>query len=263
MKRVLFLGGGRLAARCLEALRSPEFASDLRVGAVVGSKELLARLGPDESEIRSLPDSERNEEGMIGLIHGTSIDTIISVQFRWILGERILECVNGAAFNLHNAPLPRFQGYHCIAHAISEGTRRYGSTMHEMVPEVDRGNIVAKTDYEISYRSTAEDLYLTSIDRCNEMFNEFLLRLVNGTLRGVPQKGYGRFYAKSELAGLRDVTEVSDSAARDRRIRACYFPPYEPAFIELDGARTYLVPESSWTQLTDGRLPASSELSEA
>ena len=52
----------------------------------------------------------------------------------------------------------------------------------------------------------------------------------------------GAFHPRSSLEPLRDVTGVTDETELDTRVRALYFPPFEPAYRRVGDVRAYLLP---------------------
>ncbi len=51
--------------------------------------------------------------------------------------------------NLHNGPLPKYRGVSPINWALKNNERKHGVTIHQIVPGIDEGPIVAQLDYSI------------------------------------------------------------------------------------------------------------------
>lgn len=51
--------------------------------------------------------------------------------------------------NIHNGPLPRYQGVSPINWALKNGEAEHGITIHEITPGIDDGPIVAQAKYSI------------------------------------------------------------------------------------------------------------------
>jgi len=166
---ILYLGRGPIAERCLRHCHPA----------------LTVMNATEHVEAQLL-----EQTGRLGL------DTMVSVQYQWILSSRLLHAVNHAAYNLHNAKLPDYRGHNCIHWALRNGDTVYHSTIHKMVGAVDRGDIVCEAETPVLPDDTAESLYWRTVDACETMFVAFMAMLQRGEIRGRPQGEGGRFYSK-------------------------------------------------------------------
>ena len=53
------------------------------------------------------------------------INTLISVQHKWIMSKKILSKFGCNAFNFHNAKLPEYKGYNSLSHSILNGDSKH------------------------------------------------------------------------------------------------------------------------------------------
>jgi len=192
-----------------------------------------------------IPNNKRNEEKILSLIKSNNIDIIISVQHPWILSNDILKSVNYRAFNLHNAKLPSYKGFYTINHAILNGEKTYTSTIHWMIEEVDCGNIAFEETIPISKNETAISLYEKSCKAGLRVFK----RLINyiSTQRKIPSikiKGKGHFYKKGDLNRIREIKNPQNSDELNRKARALFFPPFEPAYYKSGTKKIYVLPKN-------------------
>lgn len=249
--RVLFLGQKWVGERCFEALlRTPH----LTVAAVVSNQSAHPWWGSNaiyrEARARSLPfvdNSDRAHEAMAHLIKKLRISFILSVQHPWILPSALLEQVEFRAFNLHSAPLPRYQGHNACNHAILNGETRFCSTLHWMVPDVDAGAIAFTESFDIAPDEHAQSLYQKGIRAGCKAFQTLLNHLPS--LENIPKEpiqGEPRFYPRNSIDSLREVLPNTPAEEIHRRARAFYFPPFEPAYLRTDShQKTYLLPANT------------------
>ena len=253
---VLFLGEGRIAYACLNALLNDEFAKRYLLKSIVTSDTFYENLSNNyDSEISFISNHLRNEDLIIQEIDRLRIEVLISVQHKWVLSDQILYKLNGNAFNLHNAKLPDYKGYNSISHAIYLEELNYFVTIHKIESEVDTGEIALEAEIKISTEETALSLYRKTIPVSELLFKDFLILLDEGSLSFKTQRGTGKFYDKNSLEVLR-LLELSEAEEiLDRKIRAVYFPPYEPAYFLINNKKIYCVPNNFDTNSWLGEFP--------
>jgi len=248
MNRVLFLGQKVIAERCLALLARPEYAETMRVGAVVSAPDFYEAAAAGRSfdpAPRFIPNAERNEAEILGAVESLGLNLLLSVQHPWVLSEQVLRAVGGRAFNLHNAKLPEYKGHNSISHAILNGDSSYTTTIHWMSPRVDMGDIAYEETFPIRGDDTAWSLYGRSVGAAAKNFQKLLDALAARS--DVPRRGItseGRFYRRAEIQALKEIGSPGDAAEVDRKARAFYFPPFEPAYFVLGGKKFYVSTQS-------------------
>ena len=154
--------------------------------------------------VEVIDNAKRNEEQVLSAIERHNIDVIVSVQHIWVLSKKVLDTVNGKAYNLHNAKLPEYGGYNTITHAILNRETEYWTTIHIMDDVVDMGNILYERMIEIDDTDTAWSLYMKSVPVAVDNFREFSKALLSGiSLVGSPITTRGHFYKKDDAKKLR------------------------------------------------------------
>jgi len=76
-------------------------------------------------------------------------DLLLSLSWRCVLPRIVLDRPQLAAINLHRGALPDYAGAEPVRRAIEKGERRIAITAHRMVEEVDAGEILDTTWYDI------------------------------------------------------------------------------------------------------------------
>ncbi|WP_254270978.1 methionyl-tRNA formyltransferase [Haloarcula marina] len=262
MPSVAFMGSHPLGERCLELLTDHD---DFDV-------ELVVTYGPDEdtwwdgclydlaSDLGHAVVTREDERRVLD----HDIDYLVSVYYPNILGEELLSHPNVAPLNLHQAELPRYRGSNVFSHAIlnarGDDHWKYGTTFHIMAPEVDAGDILARSFVPIRETDTARTLYDRVTEASVEMFREQLPTLVDGDVHSLatPQDAYDGeryFYTKASLDGAKEIPPERLAADDEQtqlevydKIRALDFPPFQPAYTTLAGRRINLT-ATSYTDL--------------
>lgn len=72
------------------------------------------------------------------------LDLLISLSWRYILPQVVLDRFRHGCLNLHRGALPTYAGAKPVQRAIEAGETRVAITCHEMVEEVDAGLIYAE-----------------------------------------------------------------------------------------------------------------------
>lgn len=185
----------------------------LVVGDAYGVPEVLARVPPQcvagiiaaeirpqyHEELRHLangigaplfiqpqPDSPDYADFFSGLAE-LSPDSLICHSYSMLIRSDVLGLVNGRAFNVHMALLPRNRGPNPIQWALIHGDRETGVTLHVMDEGFDSGSIVDQQPVEI----LGMDTWLTLLSRLKAAKSKLLDRtipsLLNGNWQAMPQ----------------------------------------------------------------------------
>jgi methionyl-tRNA formyltransferase len=256
----MFLGQGPLAefayARLLEAAEEADLRVLVACSNVAAESTWWGTAGISELASRHattfVSNEHRNESALVDSAADSCINCIISVGHPWILPARLLRSTAGVvAFNLHNGPLPRFGGFNTGSHAILEGVTHFGATLHWMDPVPDGGPIACEEGFEIPPDATAKALHSLTLTAGQHLF----IRLVDFLSKGqlpphVAMGGPPRIYPRNALAAHREIRDVCDAVEVDRKSRAFWFPPFEPAFYCVNDKKFYVVPEFGLEDIT-------------
>ncbi len=80
-------------------------------------------------------------------------DLIFSLGFMRILSEALVKHWQEKLFNTHPSLLPAFRGHRAVRDAIQAGCKTVGTSVHQMISDVDAGPILAQSGI---YRFSAE-----------------------------------------------------------------------------------------------------------
>ncbi len=245
MLRIFFAGQGKVAEAYYTSLS--RYSDEITVAGVLTNRSrshwwrsarIWERASLDSISTYSYEDSTRRNQESALAAHASECDVLLAVQHPWILPEEVLGRYANGALNLHTAPLPRYAGYNGYVHAVLDEVREFGATLHLMTPAVDRGDIIFADTFDVGSSPTAFYLYLEVIARADVTVDRLVdyLRSDLGPSQEVRVEDF-RFFHRSSLDGLRRIPLGADIEVVDRMARAFAFPPFEPAYIQVDETR--------------------------
>lgn len=192
------------------------------------------------------PDSVNTPE-WFETIAAMKPDLILSVYYRNMIGQKILDLPRLGAFNMHGSLLPKYRGRAPINWAVLHGEPRIGMTLHRMVKRADAGAIVGQQSVAISDCDTAEQAFRRVLPCARNVLAQHIDFLLAGTAVETPQDESSATY----FGGRKPEDGRIDWAQRSRDIfnliRAVT-DPYPGAFSDVHGARLMVW----WAQVRTG-----------
>ena len=154
---------------------------------------------------------------------------LVSIQYDQILQGPLLRTVGCPCFNLHFSLLPRHRGVAPIAWAILEGDAEAGVTVHQMIEDIDAGDVIAQRAVPIGPDTTARQLYdrvsavvVALFEECYPFDGELLRRPLPQDPELACYHRRGDFdFSRRRIDWARPAVEVH------RWIRAMIFPPMQ------------------------------------
>lgn len=132
------------------------------------------------------PDSVNTPEWR-GKIAEMKPDLILSVYYRHMIGQKILDLPSLGAFNMHGSLLPKYRGRAPINWAVLHGESRIGMTLHRMVKSADAGEIIDQEGVDIAPDDNAEQAFRKVMPCARIVLERQLDALLKGTAKGTPQ----------------------------------------------------------------------------
>ncbi len=158
-----------------------------------------------------------------------------------ILSADQLAALDGPAYNLHPGP-PELPGLFPSVFALYQGLEQFGTTVHEMTAEVDRGPIVAVERFDIpkgADRLTLDQLSFASlIGLFNALAEHFTLN--DAPLPSVDEHWGERCWTRKDFDELCRLPEGVERSEFERRYRAIGEGPEHALEISLFGHRFVL-----------------------
>lgn len=142
-------------------------------------------------------------------------------------------------FNFHPGPLPHYRGRDLCYHAIMNGEKEFGVSLHYMDEGFDTGDIIEVRRFPIQDDWTAEDLSRHTIFTAEIMFADiFPLILETRVFPRIPNRG-GTYYKKGKI--IEEVPVKSDSDF-GQFVRAVSYKDFHPR-IDIGGVKYKIVRE--------------------
>jgi methionyl-tRNA formyltransferase len=166
-------------------------------------------------------------------------DLVVSYVYWKILKKPLIQAPRLGILNFHPAPLPDLRGVGGFNLAILENHKTFGVTVHYMDEGIDTGPVIEVDRFSIDAKSeTAQSLEKKSHKRMVELFKKTLNRVKKeGILPSKTMTG-GRHLSRQEMEELKNIQPEDDV---DAKIRAFWFPPYDGAYVEINGKKYTLV----------------------
>ncbi len=89
---------------------------------------------------------------------GTPFDLGVSVGGSQIFTAGEIEQARYGIVNLHLAPLPEYRGRYSAGHALANGDREYGVTLHYVDETIDTGPVIAEHRFPLPPGTSLEEL---------------------------------------------------------------------------------------------------------
>ncbi|MFC6864716.1 methionyl-tRNA formyltransferase [Halomicroarcula sp. GCM10025817] len=176
------------------------------------------------------------------VVEAAGPDYLVSCGYSHIVPEEVLEIPAEGCLNLHPALLPYNRGANPNVWSIVEGTPA-GVTLHYMDPGIDTGDIVAQREVETDFSDSGRDLYERLKDAQVDLFQEVWPAVEAGEASALSQDDdAGTYHTTDEFDDLceLDPDESMPVGALLDQLRALTFPPYDNAYVEIDGERYFV-----------------------
>lgn len=174
------------------------------------------------------------------------IDMIWCHTYPRLLKGEWIGSASRAAVNFHAAPLPDYRGVFAYNFAILNGEKEFGVTAHVLGPEFDAGDIIEVDRFPVDCsRCSVSELVEASEVRLLALSKKVYQRFLSGEeIRATPQRrGAGHYYSRKDFERAKRISPADSDGEVERRVRAFWFPPYEGAYVEVEGRRYCVVTE--------------------
>lgn len=183
------------------------------------------------------------------------IDLVVSYLYWRKIRKPLIEGPKYGCINFHPAILPDWRGTAGYNMAILNKLPAWGATAHYVDESIDTGSIIRIYKFNFDYRiETAQSLEKKTQEIQVDLFKSVILDVMeHGRLEAIPQKSEdGVYISRDEMNSMKEIK--LDNIANediDLKIRAFWFPPYDGAFIELNGTKYTLVNSDILKKLQD------------
>lgn len=223
MCRIVYMGTPDIAAVILERLIEEPYEIVLAVtqpDRPKGRGHEMAFSPVKESALKHgipvfQPEKLRNPEA-VAEIEKAKPDMIVVAAFGQILPKSVLSLPKYGCINVHASLLPAYRGAAPIQWAILDGQKETGVTIMYMNEGLDTGDILLQKAIPIADDETGGSLHDRLAELGAEALTEALPKILDGSLKPVPQGEMTTPYAKqlTKEIGKLDFTQPAELLER-------------------------------------------------
>ena len=141
--------------------------------------------------------------------------------------------------NFHPGPLPEMRGRNLAYHAIMNGAKEFGATLHFMDYGFDTGPIIEVRRFPIQDTHTAGNLVSLAHKLLADMFIEYIPRFAVGEkVPSMPQIEGGTYYSKQKINDEVHLLPEQELSVRALTVSGRYY-----ARVKIGGTTYRLIPE--------------------
>jgi len=180
-----------------------------------------------------------NDPTTIAELADLRADALLSIQYDQILRGPLFRQIGCRCLNFHFALLPRHRGVAPIAFAVLEGDAEAGVSVHEMVEQIDAGDVFRQRAVSIEPGHSARDVYDHVSSATAALFRDTYPFGTNRLGPARPQDESSASYHKQHDFdfSMRDVDWSQPAQKLHRWLRAMIFPPFQFPQAQLAGHR--------------------------
>lgn len=188
----------------------------------------------------SIVDSKPEE--LQKAVNENNIELLFSIYYDKILKRELIDMLPLGIVNTHLSLLPRYRGIAPITFAILNGEDKHGVSLHYIDEGIDRGDIIAQTNFDIRDLN-ANEAFLLATAKCVELFSENIDSILKGENKRIKQDNSNALYysntsidwLKGHIVKNNSVFFNKDTRSIYNWIRAFIFPPLQYPLVTLDG----------------------------
>jgi methionyl-tRNA formyltransferase len=143
-------------------------------------------------------------------------------------------------FNFHPAPLPEYKGRDLCYHAIMNGDKEFGATLHYMDEGFDTGDIIDVRRFPLYDFYTAEDVSRMAISVSEALFMAYLPKILETPVFSrLPNVG-GTYYKKGQI--IKEPIVIDPNSPLGQTVRAITYKEFHPV-LDIGGVKYKIVRE--------------------
>ena len=179
------------------------------------------KLKANELDIPVYQPSELKSKTSYNSLAAIDFNVMIVAAYGLIIPQAILDLPSFGCFNIHASLLPRWRGAAPIHRAILMGDEVTGVTIMRVVQKLDAGDMIKKTEIQISEKDTTEQLTKTLAVLGANLMTEVMDELIGkGELQSTPQEEASVTYAEKVTKEESTINWQDPSLVIARKIRA-------------------------------------------
>jgi methionyl-tRNA formyltransferase len=171
-----------------------------------------------------------DKDNILEKVQDIGFDILLSCGFSYILEPDVIRLARYLAVNVHPTLLPKYRGFRSGPFIIINGEQKSGVTIHELISDMDKGDIFMQREFLVTPFDTTKSLFRKSQEVEGELLIDFFDKLNKGKLDRIEQN-------ESEATTYNEIRRPKDSVVDPNKsllelynyIRACdpiEFPAY-------------------------------------
>lgn len=249
--KIIFMGRKKYSADLLEWTVS----QGIEVKLVCTDSQFSNSPTMKKAKEMGIPVVSMEEAEQYVLDNPGEIDLVVSYLYWRKIRKPLIEGPKFGCINFHPAILPDWRGTAGYNVAILNKLKQWGATAHYVDETIDTGSIIRIFKFDFDYRiETAQSLEKKTQEIQVNLYKSVLLDVKEqGRLESLPQlKEQGVYIGRDEMNAMKKL-ELSNLSQEDidLKIRAFWFPPYDGAYIEVNGKKYTLINNDILKQLQD------------
>jgi len=175
------------------------------------------------------PKIAKNERQLVDLLSSNPPDMIVNCFGNFIFKELLKHY---EVFNIHLSPLPSYRGRHPIHHALINGEKYCGISIHRMEKRVDAGTVYWQKLVEVKGYPSVREIREQLLAELENDFADFYRNLLNDSLEPISRKNFKQSYFSPMTPQGSEVLNWQDPKAVVRKVNALREGDF-PAFAYL------------------------------
>lgn len=178
----------------------------------------------------------------LSLVADVAPDLVVAAGFDHVVPPEVLAVPERGCLNVHPGLLPYARGYNPNVWSIVEGVPA-GATIHWMDEGIDTGDVLSRREVPVAFEDTGETLYERIEAACVDLFVETWPAIVAGDVEATPQDdAEATYHEQADFEELCEMDPDTEHSVRELldRLRALTFPPFDNAYVEVEGDRYYV-----------------------
>jgi len=185
---------------------------------------------------------DMKDDETFDFIQSLKPDLILSIYWRYMLPERIIQLPEQGCINYHPAMLPYNRGKNPNVWPIIENTPA-GVSLHYIDTGIDTGDIIAQKEVKVEPTDTGETLYNKLKNVFEILFSEIWPTIKKNNVMTIKQKKKkGTFHTSKQFQELGEIDLYENFRAVDliNLLRAKTFSGKPAAYYVKEGKKIYL-----------------------
>lgn len=235
--KIIFMGRKKQSADLLEWIVD----NGIEIVAVVTDSQFSNSPTMAKANSMNIPVISMEEAEEYVTSHSGEIDLITSYLYWRKIRKPLIEGPKYGCINFHPAILPDWKGCGGYNMAILNRLKEWGVTAHYVDEDIDTGKIIEVDRFTFDCKTaTAMSLEKVSQEKLVDLYKRIILQVKEkGILSTVNvDNSKGTYISRKQMNDMKKITDEDlKSDNLDYKIRAFWFPPYDGAYIEVNGKK--------------------------